>query len=44
VTAQVFLIAVARLAARGVSTVRELQATRRFEPPTLRRPRAPIGR
>jgi DNA polymerase-3 subunit epsilon len=44
VTAQVFLIAVARLAARGVSTVRELQATRRFEPPTLRRPRAPIRR
>jgi len=44
VTAQVFLIAAARLAARGISTVRELQATRRFEPPTLRRPRAPIGR
>jgi DNA polymerase-3 subunit epsilon len=44
VTAQVFLIAAARLEAKGVSTVRELQATRRFEPPTLRRPRAPIRR
>ena len=44
VTAQVFLIAAARLAARGVTTVRKLQATRRVEPPILRRPRGPIRR
>lgn len=43
VTAQVFLIAGARLEARGVSTVRALQRTKRLEPPSLRRPRAPIG-
>jgi DNA polymerase-3 subunit epsilon len=43
VTAQVFLIAGARLEARGVRTVRALQRTKRFEPPSLRRPRAPIG-
>lgn len=41
VTAQLFLVMGARLAARGVTTVRELQATRRVEPPVLRRPRAP---
>jgi DNA polymerase-3 subunit epsilon len=44
VTAQVFLIAAARLEARGVRTIRELQRTKRPESPALRRPRAPIGR
>ena len=43
VTAQVFLIAGARSEARGVRTVRALQRIRRLEPPSLRRPRAPIG-
>jgi len=42
VTAQVFLVAGARLEASGVSTVRALQRTRRPESPALRRPRAPI--
>jgi len=44
VTAQVFLIAAARLEARGVRTVRALQRTKRLEPPSLRRPRAPMVR
>ena len=43
VTAQVFLIAAARLEARGVRTVRELQRTVRPADPLLRRPRAPLG-
>ncbi len=42
VTAQVFLVAGARLEASGVRTVRALQRTRRPESPALRRPRAPI--
>jgi len=41
VTAQLFLVVAARLAARGVERVRQLQETRRAEPPVLRRPRAP---
>ncbi|HET9249158.1 MAG TPA: 3'-5' exonuclease [Actinomycetota bacterium] len=44
VTAQVFLIAATRLEARGVTTARSLQETKRLEPPSLRRPRAPIVR
>ena len=44
VTAQVFQIAATRLEARGVRTVRVLQRTKRLEPPSLRRPRAPIVR
>jgi DNA polymerase III subunit epsilon len=44
VTAQVFLIAAARLEAKGVSILRALQAIKQLEPPTLRRPRAPIRR
>jgi DNA polymerase III subunit epsilon len=43
VTAQVFLIAAARLEARGVRTVRELQRAVRPADPVLRRPRAPLG-
>lgn len=43
VTAQVFLIAAARLEARGVRTVRELQRTVRPATPLLRRPRAAFG-
>jgi DNA polymerase-3 subunit epsilon len=42
VTAQVFLVAGARLEASGIRTVRALQRTRRPESPALRRPRAPI--
>lgn len=41
VTAQLLLVVAARLAARGVTSVRELQGVRRVEPPVLRRPRAP---
>ena len=43
VTAQVFLIAAARLEARGVRTVRDLQRTVRSATPVLRRPRAAFG-
>jgi DNA polymerase III subunit epsilon len=43
VTAQVFLIAATRLQAKGGSTLRVLQRTKRLAPPSLRRPRAPIG-
>jgi len=43
VTAQVFLIAAARLEAKGVRTVRDLQRTVRPAPPLLRRPRAALG-
>jgi DNA polymerase III epsilon subunit-like protein len=41
VTAQLFLVVAARLAARGVTAIRELQRVRPVEPPVLRRPRAP---
>ena len=41
VTAQLFLVVAARLAAGGVTAVRELQGVRPVEPPVLRRPRAP---
>jgi DNA polymerase-3 subunit epsilon len=44
VTAQVFQMAATRLEARGVTTARALQETNRLEPPSLRRPRAPIVR
>jgi DNA polymerase III epsilon subunit-like protein len=44
VTAQVFQIAATRLEAGGVKSMRALQRTKRLEPPTLRRPRAPIVR
>jgi DNA polymerase III subunit epsilon len=43
VTAQVFLIAAARLEARGARTVRDLQRTVRPAAPALRRPRAALG-
>jgi len=41
VTAQLFLVVAAALAARGVTAIRELRGVRLVEPPVLRRPRAP---
>ena len=42
VTAQLFLVVATKLAARGVKSVKELQAADVVRPPTMLRPRAPM--